>query len=57
MIIRGNFSGDAAACYAMGETAFKAAHRGKINCDINTLWDDIVKAAKPETKEKTEKKK
>lgn len=55
MITKGNFSGNAQACYDMGEDAFKKAHRGKYNGDINELWKEIV--SKAEVKPKTTTKK
>jgi hypothetical protein len=57
-IKKGNFSSTVEHCIGMGETAFKDAHRGLVNCDLNALWDEIValsnKDPKP-TKNKVEK--
>ena len=50
MIKVANFSGDAKKCFAMGKDKFIKAHAGKVNTDINKLWELIEKTAKKEAK-------
>jgi hypothetical protein len=50
MIIKNNFSGDADACLKMGKANFIKAHKGIYNGDLNELWAEIEKGAKPSTK-------
>ena len=51
MIKKGNFSSNnVPELFAMGEEAFKDAYKGKVNCDLNELWAEIIKQSEGETK-------
>ena len=48
MIQKGNFSGNAKQCLALGKEKFFELHRGKYNGDLEELWKLIEAEAHPE---------